>query len=88
MKKEKDKKRVMSLKWSFSSDNYEYQNQLSMVNNIILIFHSFTGNSNKNIAELFDQQIKKHLLNIQKQHEIVQSKDVLQLTKKNGTQTI
>lgn len=66
VKKEKDKKRVMSLKWSFSSDNYEYQNQLSMVNNI----KNNDYNHNDEVSKIALQEINRKIYGY-KQQDII-----------------
>jgi len=66
VKKEKDKKRVMSLKWSFSSDKYEYQNQLSMVNNI----KNNDYNHNDEVSKIAFQEINRKIYGY-KQQDII-----------------
>ena len=64
--KEKNKKRVESENWSFSSDHYIYENQMKMIKDII----SNNYNYNNDVSKIAIQQINRKIYGY-KQQDII-----------------
>jgi hypothetical protein len=62
------KKRVQSEKWSFSNENFEYLNQLKMVNNIFN--NGFHHNNDDDVSKIAIQEINKKISGYKQQDRI------------------
>jgi hypothetical protein len=65
-KKEKNKKRVEAENWNFGLENYNYNNQIKMVNDILVNNYSFTDD----VSKIAVQQINRKIYGY-KQQDII-----------------
>jgi len=65
--KEKNKKRVESERWDFGSENYDYNNQIKMIRDIL---KNNYNHNNDNVSKIALQQINKKIYGY-KQQDII-----------------